>query len=71
MQERNPQMIATEFKTPTATIRIHDEYFETASDDCISRLSQIVSESYKRRQAQVVSSEAAAAFRNLSKETQS
>lgn len=45
-------MIATEFKTSTATIRIHDEYFETAPDNCICRLSRIVSESYKRRQMQ-------------------
>lgn len=45
-------MIATEFKTPTATIRIHDEYFETTPDSCICRLSHIVSESYKRRQMQ-------------------
>lgn len=45
-------MITTEFKTPAATIRIHDECFETASDDCISRLSHIVSESYRRRQVQ-------------------
>ena len=45
-------MIATEFKTPTATIRIHDEYFEPTADSCICRLSQIVSESYKRRQLQ-------------------
>ncbi len=60
-------MIATEFKTPTATIRIHDEYFETATDDCISRLSQIVSESYKRRQMQVDSNGTAVAFSDLSK----
>lgn len=45
-------MIATEYKTPTATIRIHDEYFETMTDSCIGRLSRIVSESYKRRQMQ-------------------
>lgn len=45
-------MIAAEFKTPAATIRIHDEYFEAAADGCISRLSHIVSESYRRRQMQ-------------------
>ena len=45
-------MIAAEFKTPTATIRIHDEYFEAAADNCICRLSRIVSESYRRRQVQ-------------------
>ena len=45
-------MIATEYKTPTATIRIHDEYFEAMTDNCIGRLSRIVSESYKRRQMQ-------------------
>lgn len=45
-------MIAAEFKTPTATIRIHDEYFETAADNRICRLGRIVSEAYKRRQLQ-------------------
>ena len=45
-------MITTEFKTPTATIRIHDEYFETMTDSRICRLGHIVSESYKRRQMQ-------------------
>lgn len=45
-------MIAAEFKTSTATIRIHDEYIEAAADGCIRRLSRIVSESYRRRQMQ-------------------
>ena len=45
-------MITTEFKTPMATIRIHDEYFEAAPDSRISQLSHIVSESYRRRQTQ-------------------
>ena len=45
-------MIAAEFKTPTATIRIHDDYFEAVADSRVCRLSSIVSGSYKRRQMQ-------------------
>lgn len=45
-------MITAEINTPTATIRIHDEYFESSTDRCISHLSHIISESYKRRQMQ-------------------
>lgn len=45
-------MITTEINTSAATIRIHDEYFEAETDGCISRLSHIVSESYRRRQMQ-------------------
>ena len=58
-------MIAIEYKTPTATIRIHDEYFETMTDNCIGRLSRIVSESYKRRQMQ---NNAAAALKAFARE---
>ena len=43
-------MIAAEFKNAISTIRIHDEYCEASSTRCISSLSRIVSESYKRRQ---------------------
>lgn len=42
-------MIATEIKTDEATIRIHDEYCECISQDSISHLSQIITNSYKRR----------------------
>lgn len=45
-------MVATELKTAVSTIRIHDEYCEATTEGCISRLSHIVSESYKRRQIQ-------------------
>ena len=41
-------MIAAEFKTPMSTVRVHDEYCE-APDRCLSYLSLVVSESYKRR----------------------
>lgn len=43
-------MVVTEFKNTVSTVRIHDEYCELSADRCISRLSQIISESYKRRQ---------------------
>ena len=43
-------MVAAELKNAVSTIRIHDEYFETSTGHCISRLNRIVSNSYKRRQ---------------------
>lgn len=55
-------MITSEIRTPTATIRIHDEYFDPAPETCISRLSRIVSESYKRRQLQNIIADASAPF---------
>lgn len=42
-------MVAAEFKNARSTVRIHDEYCEALSAHCISRLSHIVSESYRRR----------------------
>ena len=43
-------MVAVEFKTAMATVRIHDEYCESTADRCISHLGRIISASYKRRQ---------------------
>jgi len=42
-------MIAAEFKNAVSIIRIHDEYCAPEATHCITRLGQIVSESYKRR----------------------
>lgn len=42
-------MVAAEFKTPAATIRIHDDCVEGSADGSISRLGRIVSRSYQRR----------------------
>ncbi len=43
-------MIAAEFKNAVSTVRIHDEYCASETAHCITRLGQIISESYKRRQ---------------------
>lgn len=43
-------MIAAELNSTVSTIRIHDEFCDSSIDSHISRLSRIVSESYKRRQ---------------------
>lgn len=43
-------MIAAEFKNTVSIVRIHDEYCSSETGLCITRLGQIVSKSYKRRQ---------------------
>ena len=48
-------MIVAEIKNPTVTVRIHDDFFDTAHQDRINRISQIVTDHYKRRQAEVES----------------
>lgn len=42
-------MVASEFNTPAATIRIHDDWMEPVTDSRASQLSRIVSASYRRR----------------------
>ena len=42
-------MIAAEIKTDVTTVRIHDEFCSSPSQECISHLNQIVSNSYRRR----------------------
>lgn len=42
-------MIATEIKNDNTTVRIHDTFCNSVSQECISRVNQIVSNSYKRR----------------------
>lgn len=42
-------MIATEIKNDNATVRIHDTFCNNVSQESISRVNQIVSNSYKRR----------------------
>lgn len=42
-------MIATEIKNDSTTVRIHDTFCNRVSQKCISRVNQIVSNSYKRR----------------------
>lgn len=54
-------MVAAEFKTPAATIRIHDDCVEDWTDGSISRLGRIVSRSYQRK-LQNEAGGAAAAF---------
>ena len=42
-------MIADEIKTGSSVVRIHDEFCSSPSQECISHLNQIVSNSYRRR----------------------
>lgn len=42
-------MIASERKTAASTVRIHDESYASDPSQCLPRLSEIVSNSYKRR----------------------
>lgn len=42
-------MIATEIKNDSTTVRIHDTFCNRVSQECISRVNQIISNSYKRR----------------------
>lgn len=54
-------MVASEFNTPEATVRIHDDWVEPVTDSRISQLSRVVSASYRRR-AQAGPGGAAPAF---------
>lgn len=56
-------MVAAEFKTPAATIRIHDDCLGPVAEDSIARLERIVSRSYQRR-LQNEAGGAVAAFRS-------
>ena len=47
-------MSTTEYRTPNATVRIHDELCVKAPDHWIEQLSSIVSESYKRRSGEKI-----------------
>lgn len=42
-------MIKTEFNTGLSTIRIHDEFCKSPALDHMTRLNQIIANSYKRR----------------------
>ena len=46
-------MIVAEIKNPTVTVRIHEDFFDTAHLARINRISQIVTDHYKRRQAEM------------------
>jgi len=45
-------MIVTEIQTEAATVRIHDEFFTGASQRRLEHISQIITASYKRRNAE-------------------
>lgn len=57
-------MIAAEYNNSVSTIRIHDEFCEPTIDHHISRISYLVSESYKRRQFNGENGEVAAMNRS-------
>ena len=42
-------MIADEIKTDSSIVRIHDEFCSSPSQEYMSHLNQIVSNSYRRR----------------------
>ncbi len=48
-------MIVAEIKNPTVTVRIHDDFFDAAHHTRISHISQIITDSYKRRQSELES----------------
>lgn len=45
-------MIAAEYKTASAIVRIHDDCCESSADACLSRISSLVSASCQRRAAE-------------------
>lgn len=49
VRERSVFMVVSEKTTAAATVRIHDEFCTDPTSGRISHLSQIVSNSYKRR----------------------
>lgn len=44
-------MIAAEYKTASAIVRVHDDCFEASADACLARISSLVSASCRRRAA--------------------
>lgn len=42
-------MIAAEWKTDASIVRVHDEYYEKEPKGYLAQVSQIVSQSHKRR----------------------
>lgn len=42
-------MIAAEWKTEASVVRVHDEYYEKEPKSYLAQVSQIVSQSHKRR----------------------
>ena len=42
-------MIVAEIKNANSTVRIHDEFCKDVSQNCVSQLKKIVSDSDKRR----------------------
>ncbi len=45
-------MIAAEYKTASAIVRVHDDCFGDSADACLSRISSVVSASCRRRAAE-------------------
>ncbi len=52
-------MIAAEYKNGNLVVRIHDECYEEVTDQRLAHAGHIISESYKRRQAEASNSCAA------------
>lgn len=45
-------MIVSEIKSPAVTVRIHDDFFEKSNQIRLSKISHIITDSYKRRQSE-------------------
>lgn len=46
---KDERMIAAEWKTDASIVRVHDEYYEKEPKGYLAQVSQIVSQSHKRR----------------------
>lgn len=42
-------MIAAEYTTGTAVVRVHDDFCGTQIEQCLARINDVVSQSYRRR----------------------
>ena len=45
-------MIVSEIKSPSVTVRIHDDFFDASNQMRFAKISHIITDSYKRRQSE-------------------
>lgn len=45
-------MIVSETQSPVVIVRIHDDFFETSNQARLTKISHIITDSYKRRQSE-------------------
>lgn len=56
-------MIVTEYKNVGTVVRIHDDFFEKKTEQHLSHLSRVTSESYRRRQTEQLTIPASTAMK--------